>query len=95
MIYIDNCSTDGSVDFIKKNYPEVIVIENQIPMGFGENNNKGVYKPMQIAFEKIADTNLVPPEIKERILKDYNPVIDFEGDRFGAVSSIIKLESDF
>jgi len=43
MIYIDNCSTDGSVDFIKKNYPEVIVIENQTPMGFGENNNKGVF----------------------------------------------------
>ena len=62
---------------------------------FSANNGKGVYKPMQIAFEKIAETNLVPPEIKERILKDYNPIIDFEGDRFETVSSIIKLESDF
>lgn len=42
LIYIDNCSSDGSVDFIKKNYPAIIIIENQTPLGFGENNNLGV-----------------------------------------------------
>lgn len=42
MIYVDNCSTDGSVDFIKKNYPSTIILINQKPLGFGENNNKGV-----------------------------------------------------
>ena len=62
---------------------------------FSANNGKGIYNPMQIAFDKLAETNLVPPEIKERILKDYNPIIDFEGDRFETVSSIIKLESNF
>ncbi|WP_312761394.1 glycosyltransferase family 2 protein [Epilithonimonas sp.] len=40
-IYVDNCSTDGSVDFIKKNYPSVKIIENKNVLGFGENNNKG------------------------------------------------------
>ena len=43
MIYVDNCSTDGSVEYIKANYPQVKVIVNKEPLGFGENNNKGVF----------------------------------------------------
>ena len=39
MIYVDNCSTDGSADFVRKNYPQVHVIENASPQGFGHNNN--------------------------------------------------------
>ncbi|MEN2435664.1 glycosyltransferase family 2 protein [Weeksellaceae bacterium A-14] len=42
MIYIDNCSSDGSVDYIKEYYPQVIVVTNREILGFGENNNKGV-----------------------------------------------------
>lgn len=42
MIYVDNCSTDGSVEFIRKNYPQVTIIQNHQALGFGENNNKGV-----------------------------------------------------
>lgn len=42
MIYVDNCSTDGSVEYIKGNYPQVTIILNQEALGFGENNNKGV-----------------------------------------------------
>ncbi|MBQ0029538.1 MAG: glycosyltransferase family 2 protein [Paludibacteraceae bacterium] len=41
VIYVDNCSTDGSVDFIKGNYPAVKIIENNKPKGFAENNNLG------------------------------------------------------
>ena len=43
MIYVDNCSTDGSVEYIRANYPQVKVIVNTEPLGFGENNNKGVF----------------------------------------------------
>ena len=42
MIYVDNCSTDGSVEYIKKYYPQIKIIVNREPLGFGENNNKGV-----------------------------------------------------
>lgn len=41
-IYVDNCSTDGSVEFIREHYPQVTIIQNQQALGFGENNNKGV-----------------------------------------------------
>ena len=41
-VYVDNCSTDGSVEWLRKMYPQVKTIVNTEPLGFGENNNKGV-----------------------------------------------------
>lgn len=41
-VYVDDCSTDGSVEWLQEVYPHVKVIVNTEPLGFGENNNKGV-----------------------------------------------------
>lgn len=41
-ILVDNGSTDGSQAFIKKNYPNVKLIENKENLGWAEANNKGV-----------------------------------------------------
>lgn len=41
MIYVDNCSTDGSVEYIQTYFPQVKILRNEKPLGFGENNNKG------------------------------------------------------
>lgn len=41
-IYVDNCSMDDSVNFIRENYPQVKIVQNVERLGFGENNNKGV-----------------------------------------------------
>ncbi len=41
-IYVDNCSSDGSVEYIRNNFPQVIIIQNEKIKGFGENNNLGV-----------------------------------------------------
>jgi GT2 family glycosyltransferase len=38
----DNGSTDGSVEFIRKNYPHVRVLENGANLGFGKGNNVGI-----------------------------------------------------
>lgn len=51
IIAIDNVSTDGSVEFINKNYPTVELIENQLNEGFGKANNIGIKK----AYEQGAD----------------------------------------
>lgn len=42
-IYIDNCSHDGSVEFLIEKYPQVKIIRNKVPKGFGENNNIGAF----------------------------------------------------
>lgn len=42
VIIIDNNSTDGTVDFIKKNYPKVILLNQNENLGFGQANNIGI-----------------------------------------------------
>ncbi|GHE39094.1 glycosyltransferase family 2 protein [Sphingobacterium griseoflavum] len=41
VIYVDNCSSDGSVEYISEAFPQVRIIQNTSPKGFGENNNVG------------------------------------------------------
>lgn len=41
-IVVDNGSTDETVHFIRKNYPEVIVLEQTTNLGFGQGNNAGI-----------------------------------------------------
>jgi GT2 family glycosyltransferase len=39
----DNGSTDGSLEFIRKNYPHVRVLENRANLGFAKGNNVGIH----------------------------------------------------
>lgn len=41
-VVVDNNSSDESVDFIKENYPEVIVFQRDKNLGFGQANNIGI-----------------------------------------------------
>ncbi len=41
-IVVDNASSDGSVAMIRKQFPQVLVIESQENLGFGKANNLGV-----------------------------------------------------
>jgi len=38
----DNGSVDGSVEFIRKNYPNVRILENRANLGFAKGNNVGI-----------------------------------------------------
>ena len=42
VIVSDNGSTDGSVEFIRQNYPQVLLIENRANLGFSKGNNVGI-----------------------------------------------------
>lgn len=42
LIYVDNYSNDGSIEFVRLNYPQVKIIENKTIRGFATNNNLGV-----------------------------------------------------
>lgn len=42
IVVVDNGSTDGSQEFIFKNYPEVHLIKNKKNLGFAEGNNRGI-----------------------------------------------------
>ncbi len=51
IIVIDNGSTDGCVEFIKQNYPQVDLIVTNENLGFAKANNIGIRK----AYDKGAD----------------------------------------
>jgi GT2 family glycosyltransferase len=42
VIVSDNDSKDGSIDFIRQNYPAVRIIENRANLGFARGNNVGI-----------------------------------------------------
>ena len=42
VIVVDNASTDGSVEMVKKDFPQVILIENMGNRGFAAANNQGL-----------------------------------------------------
>ena len=50
-IVVDNGSTDGTQDFLTKNFPEVELIQSRENMGFGKANNLGIER----AYKKGAD----------------------------------------
>lgn len=41
-IVVDNASNDGTVEYIKENYPEIYLIESKENLGFGRANNIGM-----------------------------------------------------
>jgi len=41
VIVVDNASTDGSVDFVKSNYPIVKIVQNPRNYGYAKGNNEG------------------------------------------------------
>jgi len=51
IIVIDNCSTDGTVEFIKSNFHQALLIDQKENLGFGRANNIG----LSIALKESAD----------------------------------------
>jgi GT2 family glycosyltransferase len=39
VIVVDNASSDGSAEYVKENYPDVMLIENATNRGFAAGNN--------------------------------------------------------
>lgn len=50
-VVIDNASNDGTVEYIRENYPEIHLIASDVNLGFGQGNNKG----MRYALDNGAD----------------------------------------
>ncbi len=42
IIFVDNGSTDGSSEYVRKNFPKIKIIQNDKNYGFSEGNNIGV-----------------------------------------------------
>jgi GT2 family glycosyltransferase len=57
IIVVDNGSSDGSVEFIKENYPRVILIQHVKNLGFTGGVNAGIKKAMELGTQYVALLN--------------------------------------
>lgn len=80
VIVVDNGSSDGTIDWLEKNYPEVIIVKNHQNLGFTKPINQGV--AISKAEYVVLLNNDVHPE------KNYlNKILHyFEDDKVFAVS---------
>src|SRR3990172_9086913 len=79
IILVDNGSSDGSGEFIKENYPEVTLIQNEKNMGFAGPCNQGAERSQSeyIAFLN-NDTRVHPEGLSELTRSIESPTIDTE-----------------
>lgn len=53
VIIIDNFSIDGTVNYLKENYPEYIILPQHKNLGFGKANNIGISKALELGAEAV------------------------------------------
>ena len=71
VIIIDNYSTDGTPQFIKTNYPEAILFEQNENLGFGKANNIGISHALKLGADFVfllnQDAYLFPDTIEKLV----------------------------
>lgn len=89
VIVVDNASADDSVEMLRKEFPEVKLIEAGGNLGFGKANNLGMkHAKGEYLFLLNSDTLLVNNAIKEFF--DKAQMLMNNGRRIGALGAILK-----
>ncbi len=68
---VDNGSTDGTQDYIKRNYPSTIFIQSETNLGFGKANNLGLQYALDNNYDYVYLLNQdawVMPDTFERLI---------------------------
>lgn len=72
ILFWDNHSKDGSVEIVKKKYPQVYVVESQYNYGFAQANNMAVKKLLKMGMDYVLLLNIdtkVDSLLVERLLE--------------------------
>ena len=83
VILVDNGSTDGSMEFVRKAYPKVRVLENASNLGFAEGNNVGFRAAKGRYIVPLNNDTKAHPRFLEALLK----CAEKGGRRLGSVGS--------
>jgi GT2 family glycosyltransferase len=86
VIFVDNGSADDSVEYVKKNYPQVSVIECKKNYGFAEGNNIGIHHALKNREIKYIVTLNNDTEVDKDWLRQLIEVAERD-EKIGAVSS--------
>lgn len=89
IIVVDDCSTDISVEYLQKNYPNIKLIVNKQNSGFSITSNNGV---KAASYDKVlllnSDVKLTPAYFKNQFKYFNSP------DTFGVMGRIIGWDDD-
>ena len=89
VIIVDDCSTDDSVAFLTREYPEVRVITSKVNQGFSPTINKGIREALyDLVFLLNSDVKLEPDYFTYLI-----PYFE-RSDTFGVMGQIVNWEDD-
>ncbi len=82
IIFVDNASTDDSLNFVKKYYPKVRIIVNKTNVGFGEANNIGVKEAKgELIFFLNNDTILEKNTLEKLLVYKKNNNLNISGPK--------------
>jgi len=89
MIISDDRSTDDSINYIRQNFPQIILIENKINAGFAPAINKGIFAAQyDLVLLLNSDVKLTPDYFDQQLSYFEDP------ETFGVMSRIIGWDDD-
>ena len=87
VIVADDASKDGSVDFLKKQYPQIILVEHSENQGFSKNINSAIQKANKdLVFFLNTDVELIE-DYFEHLFKYFD-----KPDTFGVMGKVIGIQ---
>ncbi|HQA98750.1 MAG TPA: glycosyltransferase family 2 protein [Candidatus Dojkabacteria bacterium] len=98
IVIVDNASIDGSVEYLKKEFPSVKVVESKENLGFGGGNNLGVKEyPNYDAYLFLNNDISVPKGFLDNLVKELQkedvgavgPKIVYSKEKVGSEKRII------
>ncbi len=88
VIVVDNASSDGSPEMVKKEFPQAILIKNKKNLGFAKGNNQGIRKAKGDYIMLLNSDTVVQKSAFEELTKA------MEEDSFLAVSPLLILPNN-
>lgn len=71
VVVVDNASVDGSIEYLKKEFPSVKIVESRENLGFGRGNNLGVKEyPNYDAYLFLNNDISVPKGFLDNLVKE-------------------------
>jgi len=89
IIIVDNYSTDGSQEFVKKKYPEFLLLENKKNYGFAKGNNIGFHASSGKYVLFLNNDTIVKPNFLEPLVEDCE-----KDPKIGCIQPQLRLASD-
>ena len=98
VVVVDNASVDGSIEYLKKEFPSVKIVESRENLGFGRGNNLGVKEyPNYDAYLFLNNDISVPKGFLDNLVKELQkenvgavgPKVLYSKERIGSEMRII------